>query len=365
MANTTTTPNMTLNLPVIGVDPGPDWANNVNAALTKVDSHNHTNGQGVPITPAAINVNADLSMNQNNLTNTNTVRFYPVPAAPSSALYNASVYVYGSDLYYRDGAGNNVRITNGGNVTGSPGTITGLPYDSASANYQTSGTFQFQSATSTPAALSCGPVSIGTQTTSPNQITLQSPNSLAAAYALTLPTGLPASSSNVVKIDNAGNLSAIPTTGSGNAVLATSPTISGATLSSPSMTNASISTASISGATLSSPSMTNATTNQITIGPSGSAFKMQTFTGTLASYTGQIILSYGSYSTIYGIIGFTTASGVSNNWFTIPTAIVPSGSTGWTNCCFLSWIDTSGNGVFVYNNQSSQSNSYKITVFYI
>ena len=361
MANTTTTPNMTLNLPVVGVDPGPDWANNVNAALSKVDSHNHTNGQGVPITPAAINVNADLSMNQNNLTNTNTVMFYPVPAAPSSALYNASVYVYGSDLYYRDGAGNNVRITNGGNVTGSPGTITGLPYGTASANYQsTNGTFQFQSATNTPAALSSGPVSIGTQTTSPNQITLQSPNSLAAAYALTLPAGLPASSSNVVKIDNAGNLSATATTGSGNAVLATNPTISGATLSSPSMTNA-----SISNATLSSPSMTNATTNQITIGPSGTAFKMQTFTGTLSPYTGQIILSYGSYSTIYGIIGFTTESGVTAHWFTIPTAIVPSGSTGWTNCCTVSWIDTSGYGVYVYNNQSSILNSYKITVFYI
>jgi len=349
MANTTTTPNMTLNLPVVGVDPGPDWANNVNAALSKVDSHNHTNGQGVPITPAAINVNADLSMNQNNLTNTNTVRFYPVPAAPSSALYNASVYVYGSDLYYRDGAGNNVRITNGGNVTGSPGTITGLPYGTASANYQsTNGTFQFQSATNTPAALSSGPVSIGTQTTSPNQITLQSPNSLAAAYALTLPAGLPASSSNVVKIDNAGNLSATATTGSGNAVLATNPTISGATLSSP---------------TINSPSMTNATTNQIIIGPSGSAFKMQTFSGSVTYSNYVVVLPLSGFTTIFGVIGLTSVNGSTTRFY--PINYSPTIDYG-NNVCVV-YLSTSGGvtGLVVYNYDNTHTNTYNITVFYI
>jgi hypothetical protein len=49
MPNTTTSPLMGMPVPVVGTDPGPDWANNLNACLSIIDGHNHTTGEGAPI----------------------------------------------------------------------------------------------------------------------------------------------------------------------------------------------------------------------------------------------------------------------------------------------------------------------------
>lgn len=43
------TPDMGLDLPVPGVTTGPTWANKLNAALTTVDSHDHSSGKGAPV----------------------------------------------------------------------------------------------------------------------------------------------------------------------------------------------------------------------------------------------------------------------------------------------------------------------------
>lgn len=50
MSNTTTSPNMSMPVPVVGTDPGPDWANNIDACLSIIDSHDHSFGKGAPIT---------------------------------------------------------------------------------------------------------------------------------------------------------------------------------------------------------------------------------------------------------------------------------------------------------------------------
>lgn len=204
MANTTISPNMNLTIPTTSVDPGPDWANNVNASLTAIDSHNHTIGQGVPIPSAGILINADLPFNGFNATLLRTVRFSPQGAVLTSPDLGA-IYVVNADLYYNDTNGNQVRITQGGNVTGSSGTITGLPSGTASASYA-AGTFTFNSATNTKATMSVGPVAIGSTALNGNQVTLSAPTSLASPYSMILPSAQ-GGANNVLVNDGSGNLS--------------------------------------------------------------------------------------------------------------------------------------------------------------
>lgn len=194
---------MTLPVPVVSVDTGPDWANNLNSCLSAIDSHDHTPGKGVALTPSSFSITSDLSMGGNSLISTKSVVFQ----AQSSLSTLDAIYVIGVDLYYNDGSGNVVRITQGGNVAGSTGTITGLPSGTASASYQSGGgTFQFQSATNTPANISGASVLISEQVASPNFITLASPTSLAASYTVTYPSGTPGST-GIVRMDTSGALS--------------------------------------------------------------------------------------------------------------------------------------------------------------
>lgn len=205
MANTDISPNMMMPVPVVGTDPGPDWSTNLNACLSIIDSHNHTAGQGVPITPQGISINADLPMNGNNLITARSVRFSPQSGTINGATDLGCLYENGVDLYYIDGAGNQVRITQGGSVTGATGTITGLPSGTASAAFA-GNTFTFQSATNTPAAMNFGPITLGQAVAGGKNVTISASVSQAANYALTLPAALPVVQS-VVSVDTAGNLS--------------------------------------------------------------------------------------------------------------------------------------------------------------
>lgn len=114
MANTTTTPNMNLVIPTVGVDPTPDYPTNINNDLTILDAHSHQPGSGVPITPLAININSDLSMGTtNNLNATRSVRFVNQGGTLAGANDIGSIYQVGGNLYYNNNAGVPVQITNG------------------------------------------------------------------------------------------------------------------------------------------------------------------------------------------------------------------------------------------------------------
>lgn len=202
MSNTTTTPNMNLVKPTVGEDPGPDWATNLNADLDAIDSHNHSTGKGVPIPPGGININTDLPFNDNNATALRSANFTSQSAPLATAADIGCVYVSGKDLYYNDEDGNQIRITQGGSVAGSSGTITGLPSGTASASFAGS-TFTFQSATNTPANMSVGPLIIGANTASPKTVTLGPNVSQVANYAMTLPLALPGSTS-IANCDSSG-----------------------------------------------------------------------------------------------------------------------------------------------------------------
>lgn len=210
MADVVISPNLNMPIPVVGVDPGPDYANNINASLTTIDNHNHTLGRGLQIPTAGINIDGDLPLNGYSLNSILSLQLDPqgAPLEGVSPFLNA-VYVAGVDLYYNDGDGNQVRITSGGNVAGASGTITGLPSGTASASYQAaSGTFQFQQATSTAANLDVASIALrypgSYPTPAGNYIQLQVPSSIASGFSLTLPL-LPVAQS-FMTLDTAGNI---------------------------------------------------------------------------------------------------------------------------------------------------------------
>lgn len=209
MAATTTTPYMSLVLPTVGTQVGPTWASELNTAFTSVDSHTHVTGQGQPIPTAGISINADLSFNTSyNLTTVRTVR----PVNQTAALALASdvncIYVAAGDLYYNDVSGNQVRITASGAVnTAGSGNITGMGGTTATVTYSNaSKRFTFLSATSTPAYMTCGPITMGLNAASPKTVTITLDGGQAADYTMTLPVAVPASS-GYLQMDTAGALS--------------------------------------------------------------------------------------------------------------------------------------------------------------
>lgn len=197
----TTTPNMNLPVPVPTTTSGPTWAQQLVADMDIIDAHDHTSGNGVQITPDGLNINSNLPIGGNKVTGAGAVEFSPQNAALTDL---EALYVVGQDLYYTDGAGNQVRITQSGSVTGSSGTITGLPSGTASAAFSTS-TFTFQSATNTPAIMAVGPLVIGRNAVSPKTVTVTPNASQSADYGLTLPQSLP-SSTLPVTVDTSGNV---------------------------------------------------------------------------------------------------------------------------------------------------------------
>lgn len=198
---------MNLPVPVVGVDPGPQYAIDVDSCLTIIDQHTHLPGSGVLIVSNAININTDLTFNDNNLIDARSIRFDPqVTPIPAAGLDLGCIYEAGGDLYYNDGAGNQIRITQSGGVAGTPGSISNLT-PPASVSYQAiDATFVFQSAVNTPANLDAASIVLRNLVANSKGLTLSPPNAMGADYTITLPS-LPVTTLPVV-IDNAGNMSA-------------------------------------------------------------------------------------------------------------------------------------------------------------
>lgn len=208
MADFNLSPNMSLPIPTVGVDAGPDYANNLNASLTLLDQHDHSPGRGVTVPSSGININADLPFNGSNATTLRAARFLsqtmPITATPPDLL---EIYVSGVDLYYNDGNGNQVRLTQSGGVAGSPGSISNL-VPPASASYNAgSQTFVWESNALTAANMDMGSITLRDLTASSNGITISAPGALAADYTLTLMSALPVATS-FVQVASTGNVTA-------------------------------------------------------------------------------------------------------------------------------------------------------------
>ena len=127
--------------PAVGTDTGPTWAENLNTSLDAIDGHDHSTNKGIRITPAAINVNADMEFNQNSATELKNVIFDSSVTAATTAY---SVYQASGNLYWRNGSGTAVQITTGSSVNAGAGSISGMTSTDAGVTYADgSKTFNF------------------------------------------------------------------------------------------------------------------------------------------------------------------------------------------------------------------------------
>ncbi len=236
MADTVNSPNMSLPVPVVGVDPGPNYATDTNTCFGIIDAHDHSVGNGVKITPNGINISSDLTFNSIwSATNLYKAVFTSQVAALAGTNFLSFI---GGNLYVNDSSGNQIAITSGGGVAGSPGSIGSLASPAAATYSAGSKTFFWTAAATKAAAMDNGAVTIReTNVASAKGITLASPTSLAADYQLTLFSGLPGST-QYVSCDSSGNLglntadtiaAAITSTGS-NAISAARTRATGTTV---------------------------------------------------------------------------------------------------------------------------------------
>ena len=117
----------------VGQTAAPDWGTNLNTSLTAIDDHDHTSNKGVRITPAAINVNAELEFNDNTVSEVKQVALQNQGSQPSDK--SRAIYSYNGELFYRDASGNHVQITSSGSLPASGGTIGGMGGTDAAVNY--------------------------------------------------------------------------------------------------------------------------------------------------------------------------------------------------------------------------------------
>jgi len=111
---------MNLDLPTPTVTIGPEWANDINAALTLVDSHDHTTGKGVKVPTSGLDINADLNFGDNKADNLKAAcladQGSPLAGASNARCLNAN----SGDLYYTNGSGVSIQLTSGGAIVSTP-----------------------------------------------------------------------------------------------------------------------------------------------------------------------------------------------------------------------------------------------------
>lgn len=302
-------PNMLLPVPGVGSEAGPAFATDINNCLSLVDTHDHSPGKGVQVTPNGLNINSSLSLNGNTLTNIGALTLTAQGTTPAIN----TVYESGVDLWYVDGNGNNVQITNNGSVAGSSGSIANLA-SPASATYVSSNkTFVWQSDVNTPANMDAASLIIRNLTASSNGITLQAPGSLGSNYSLTLPA-VPGSLS-LMALDSGGNMSAPYSISGGlNASVLTPASITTTQIASATILGSNIAATTISGSNMVNSTVTGTQIASsvvlagVPISGNGNAFvTMDTFgsvgytlgivRGTVNGTTGAIIAGEGFTST--------------------------------------------------------------------
>ena len=198
------TPNMGLQLPSVGVTVGPAWASVLNTALEVVDAHDHTPGNGLAITPEALDIDSDLDFQGNAAKLLSRVEL--VSQAATSVLPGA-VYVVGGDLWFTNAAGTPIQLTVGSTPAAGGGSISGMTGTTASASYD-SGTkaFLWNQSPTLRAALDAGGLLLRQgSTAAAAYVALAAPTSGVASYTLRLPGALPSGAAGYLSADTSGN----------------------------------------------------------------------------------------------------------------------------------------------------------------
>lgn len=182
--------NMGITLPEVGITPGPSWATLLNAAFARVDIHDHSTGKGLLIPTAGLNINADVGINTYKLLNTGSLNLTQQSADDglSSTIYNKN-----GDLFYKNGTGAVVKITNGSGLNLSATGGFGGDYGSGDeiAKYTTSTTlYEFNKDLTTLAKVALSDLKIANFTDNTKYLTLKAQGVVAGN--LYLPSTLPA-----------------------------------------------------------------------------------------------------------------------------------------------------------------------------
>lgn len=137
-----TSPNMALIVPIASSgasgtgDVGPGYASNIsNDLFIQIDTHDHSFGKGVQVSPAGINISSDLNFNSHNLTSVRGVRFTSQASALSGGGDTNEPYVKNGDLWFVNGSGVQVQITSGSALGTGPVGPTGPGGTSFVSNY--------------------------------------------------------------------------------------------------------------------------------------------------------------------------------------------------------------------------------------
>lgn len=125
---------MNMELPVVLTTLGPEWAEELNAALEVVDGHDHTSGKGKPVPVSGLDINANLNFQNKKAYNLFSTQYQEVSSVLTGASNADSISAFDGDLYWTNGAGNSVQITSGGSVITSPGTFSSLERTSINTN---------------------------------------------------------------------------------------------------------------------------------------------------------------------------------------------------------------------------------------
>lgn len=193
---------MNLILPTPGVEPGPQYAYDQNQSLSILDSHNHSPGSGVQITPTGLNINSNLPFNNNSINSIYGIQFSSGASSSLLAFLYTNAQSGGgiTDLFYNDGAGNVIALTKAGEVNA---TIASLPGESYAG-----GTFTWKqgSGSTTPANFDIGSITIRPNTAgTANGVVLNPPSGISSLFDIQFPT-LP-STTSFLQIDTSGNMS--------------------------------------------------------------------------------------------------------------------------------------------------------------
>lgn len=196
---------MSLQIPGVGTEQGPNYAFQLNNSLTLIDAHDHSPGKGVQIATSGLNIDADLSLNGFSLIDALTIVF-TVSSSASTTPNSLSVAPGGEvpqqmDLWYTPNTGVPIQITKNGIVNTIASSIPGESY--------AAGTFfwtQEQDALpTTPANFDIGSITLRPNTAlTAFGVTLSPASAIASQYSINLPL-LPATK-KIVTLDNSGNM---------------------------------------------------------------------------------------------------------------------------------------------------------------
>jgi hypothetical protein len=297
----TISPNMNLIVPTVGSEPGPNYALDINSSLTLIDQHDHSPGRGVQITPAGININSNLSFNDNALLNLNYESFIAQASVPTTVLQAISVAPVSSinELFYTDSNGNSTQITKNGSVNAIASSIPGESY--------VAGTFIWTQAQSslptTPANFDIGSITIRPNVAmTTNGVVLGPPSGISSQYGINLPL-LPVGTPAFLTIDTSGNISSSPSTVAGiTGANIAAATITGSNIAAGTITGSNIASQTITASNIANATITSTQIAANTIAESNMATTIQA-SSTPASY----VNGTGSFTTIASVSYVSTA----------------------------------------------------------